>query len=139
MARPTYQNDKNTADELAFMERVRRAGCQIWKVKQYYVYDFIMKKGGVTAFVEYKRRMVLKNTYPTIILSAHKFMNIKEQARFFCVKFFFYVEFNDGLFRADLTEYAPKGDSIIIGGRTDRGDSDDMEPVIEIPIDMFQK
>lgn len=139
MTRPAYQSNKDTEHEVAFMERLRARGFQIDRLKSFYPCDFLISKGGVIALAEYKRRRVLQQTYPTIILSVHKFTEIKVMAQMIRSKFLFYVEFDDGLCVADLTEHQPEPGAVKIGGRTDRGDAADMEPVIEIPIEIFKK
>ena len=138
MTRPIYEQDHDIANEIAFMRRAESSGIVAHQLKKCYPCDFYFKKGDRSALVEYRRRNVKKDTYPDIFISAYKYSILKPMAQSLGVRFLFYVEFNDGLFVADLTHFEVTPNDIKIGGRTDRGDRQDIEPLIAIPIDEFK-
>ena len=140
MNRPYYETEEDVRVEKAIAEMV----CGIYnysfiKLKLAYQLDFaLLRDGNVEVWLEVKRRQVQFDAYPDIILSLDKYMagrNLIKHAP--GTKFWFVVLFNDGTFLCDLTgKYAEK---VNIGGRTDRNDWQDREPVIHIPTRYFKR
>lgn len=84
------------------------------------------------AVFEVKRRQVNHNKYQSVILSLAKFNKGIEFYKNNDLSFIFAVEFNDGIF---TYEYSPDDFFMIVfGGRKDRDDHQDIEPVVHIPL-----
>lgn len=141
-SRTLYETKEDLANEkTAFVDIKKHFKVTGNKLPKQYRLDFILyNKGSVWAVVEYKcRRGIKTDTYPDIILSCAKFMEGKRWVRDFRCKFYFVVEFSDGLYCVELT-YLDTGYAVVTrGGRTDRDDWQDIEPVIRIPIDNFKR
>jgi hypothetical protein len=142
MSRPKYETDKDLANEKTIIPIIERHfKCKIKKLPISYMFDFLFyREGKAWGCGEYKRRKVAYTKYPFIILSAAKFYKATNFGRMLDAGFHFIVEFDDGIFYAPLQielDYVAKEFDIGWGGREDRGDSQDMEPVIHIPINKF--
>ena len=107
-----------------------------------YRVDWIVYAPGTVAnpdrlhgFIELKGRKVPRNRYPTLILSLAKFAAGCDLARVTNTPFWVGARWTDGLgfCRADGYDV-----EVQMGGRTDRGDSADIGPVIHLPIKEFQ-
>jgi len=90
---------------------------------------------AITAFCEFKRRHVQMDKYPTLILSLRKYKQLVSYS--WCEDgAYLFVRWNDkdGVHRipSKAIEY-----DIEWGGRIDRGDWQDNEPVVHIPISDF--
>ena len=138
MTRPTYETQQDVAHE----EVVINLLCDKWKctahkAPRFYQTDWSLSKNGeVKAMAEIKFR---NKSYPTYILSLHKFTNLLmgsiSGVRHLLVvcwpedgkRVVKYVEITHGLYS-----------KVIHGGRKDRGDSQDQEPMVEIPIERFR-
>lgn len=89
----------------------------------------------VAAVVEIKCRNNAHDKYPTYMISANKWHNAKQLAKDDNVPFLLVVKFTDGV-------YAIKGDRdypTAKGGRYDRGDAQDVEQCMYIPMDKFKE
>ena len=90
----------------------------------------------VYAFVEVKRRKVNKDTYPWLILSLKKYYSLRDAVRV-GIRAFLVFEFDDGTFVIEMKDFdQPR---IVIHGRKDRNDPDDIEPVVCIPKEMWRE
>jgi hypothetical protein len=134
--RPTYENSESLKAE----EQTIRKAAEVWKstyVKlpiQYRV-DWALLRGGVVAWCECKRRYNNKDKYPTLMLSLNKIIHGMELARATEKPFLVVVEWNDvvGWHKVE------KVHGIGMGGRVDRGDWQDIEPVVHIPVTDFKQ
>lgn len=136
--RPMYE----TQDDLANENYIKDLLAIAWDAKlhklprSYYVDWMITKKGEAKGFAELKCRNNDRCKYPTLMLSMHKWMHGKELASEIGGSFIIIVRWNDGTF------YHKQGSCDVtygIGGRTDRGDNQDIEPVVYIPTDYFKR
>lgn len=138
--RPLYETQKDLAHEKYVAKKIATAyGLRLQKMHKKLSIDFMAfnKSGLAVAVIEVKRRHSRHNKYPTIILSLMKFNRGVEFYRSNNLNFIFVVEFDDGIY---AYQYLPDDIfKISFGGRTDRGDSQDMEPVIQIPINKMEK
>jgi hypothetical protein len=138
--RPYYENEKDLTIEREVVTRI----CEKWKCEAHklpisYFFDYGLTKSGsdqLGAVVEIKRRNVNKDTYPDIILSLNKVMKGREYQRM-NIKPWFVVMFNDGIYFHRISANRPY--YVGYGGRTDRSDPQDMEPVAHIPIEAFRE
>lgn len=135
--RPTYEAAQDVANERSVIDLLcAKWKCTAHKAPRFYETDWSLSKGGeVKAMAEVKFR---NKSYPTYILSLHKFTNLLmgsiagvRHMLIVCwpegdrrvVK---YVEITHGLYT-----------KVIHGGRRDRGDAQDVEPMVEIPMEKF--
>lgn len=137
--RQTYEtavdvdNERSVADQFE-----RKWGAKFIKLRRLAPVDFaIVRDGTVVGWAEVKCRKHEMGKYPTLILSADKAMSIMGRVEHSGLPCFLCVRFSDGLaFVAMKDEYLSR---ISIKGRNDRGDDDDMEPCIEVPIADFRR
>ena len=136
--RPIYE----TPDDLANEEAIKELLILMWDVRfhklprAYHVDWMLTKKGEAKAFAELKCRKNPRRQYPTLMLSLHKWMHGKAMAEEIGGSFIVLVKWEDGIYWhkqgwCDVT-YG-------VGGRKDRGDSQDIEPVVHIPTDYFKR
>lgn len=146
MSRPTYETaqDRENEEKIIndFKKFIRSKKPELalnhHKLPKKYKIDFALTYQDmkhVYAFVEAKRRNVTKDEYPWLILSLDKFYAMQS-----CVgidiKAFLVFEFNDGTFFIDMKRFdRPR---VVINGRKDRNDPDDIEPVVCITRDMWR-
>lgn len=140
MSRPLYESRKDLAHEKYVAKKIATAyDLRLTKMHKKLSIDFMAfdKSGRAVAVIEVKRRHNRHTKYPTIILSLMKFNRGVEFYNSNKLNFIFVVEFDDGIFTYD---YSPEDNfEICYGGRTDRNDSQDLEPVIQIPISLMEQ
>ena len=85
----------------------------------------------LTCYAEYKFR---SKKYPTVILSAAKYAQGMFLSQPVGVPFRLFIEWPWGIFWADM----PMGLPAIMGGRKDRDQEADWEPMVEISSDLFR-
>lgn len=106
--------------------------CTSHKLPVQYRVDFAMLVGGsVKAWLEVKCR---NRYYDEMILSAAKFTAGQQLAMATDKPFVVAFGINDQIYWRNCTGDKPE---IYIGGRTDRGDSQDIEPVVMLPLQYF--
>jgi hypothetical protein len=128
--------EKEIADRFcgAFSATARKLGLE-------YRVDFAVCKDGKTirAFLEVKRRTFVWGQYPSVMMSFSKFIKGRELSKAFDLPFLFLVsDANGDLFLCDLAKLTTEDFTLEIGGRADRNDSQDIEPVAMIPISKFK-
>jgi hypothetical protein len=135
--RPTYESADNVSQELS----VASTFCDVFGCKyeqyppKYPLNGKFMVGDKTVAVAEIKQRRNKSTAYPTLMVSAAKCAKGREWAHKENAPFVLLVKFTDGLF---MTKVAKKYDEAI-GGRRDRGDSEDMERCAYIPISSFFK
>lgn len=141
MSRPLYE----CLEDLENEQQVAAAVCEAWslvphKLPRTYNLDYAMTSRSnprvVKAFVEIKCRMIPSWQYDTLILSMAKVLRGKAITRETGVPSILCVRWNDMIGYVHFTDIES---DIAIGGRTDRGDPQDIEPVYHIPINRFRK
>jgi hypothetical protein len=127
------------AKETALINRV----VPLWGViadknPEWHKIDFslaVVSRQPIIGFVEAKCRNCDHERYPTFFVSLTKYMSACEVARFTGIPTYFLVEW------LDQTKYVRvpcRTTGVCMGGRLDRGNPDDMEPVIHIPTTEFR-
>lgn len=139
MSRPRYENSKSLAAEQSFAYLIQEAWkCTLAKLPLQYSIDYgVYRDDKFLGFAELKNRTVNKHTYPTYMISLSKFLKAKELNRSTGKGTSLCVSWKDecGYVRLDsILDY-----TISQGGRTDRGDWQDIEPVLYIDINSFIK
>lgn len=95
----------------------------------------ITKNNKVVRLVEVKCRSVHRHTYKTLMLSAFKRISALRLSRATNVPAYLLVKYIDCM---AIINFDEEPDHVAIGGRNDRGDSGDIEPVIHYAIDRFK-
>lgn len=136
MGRPTYETsadiDAETEVALLVAERWKATA---HKLKKFYSTDWaLIRNEVVMAFIEIKCRNNPRDKYPTLILSLDKVISMKNLASVSGKPVFLVVKYTDAIcYTQNL-----RPESIRLGGRTDRNDAQDIEPVIHIPVRNFK-
>ena len=137
--RQIYETRSDLDNEKSICKRIEAAcGLRLKKLSIKYNLDFIgFRNGKAVAVIEVKKRHNSYSRYPTLILSLAKYNRGVEFYRVNDLKFIFCVQFEDGYF---FYEYQNEDKfNVQIGGRTDRNDAEDIEPVVHIPIVRMKK
>lgn len=103
----------------------------------YSLIDFIaVRNFRQVAFAEVKRRHCFVATYPTVYLSLRKWHALFEAHVRTGLSSVFVVQFDDGIKWIEAKDVDPR--TAIMRGRFDREDApNDVEPIIEVPIELF--
>ena len=145
MLRPIYETDQDRQNEAIVAKTLAAMWlCDIVKLKHACVVDYAIKRSGkIVAVMEIKCR---NYTYQRLdelgglILSAHKFQGAKSWCDTHKIGAVLAIGLTDGIY-----SFVIKPDeewpvfSLVIGGRRDRGDAQDIEPCVLIPMDRFVK
>lgn len=140
MGRPLYETSRDSDNERKVAEQIGSCTGSVMKKnpKAYPIDWCAYKSSKLTAWIEIKCRSNAKDKYPTLLLSYHKIVDGINLSATSGASFMLFVRFTDGVFYwrcpKDVTSYRVDN-----GGRTDRNDSQDMEPVIHIPMEEFIK
>lgn len=130
--RPRYESSNDLDNEREVISVIEKA----WKVESVklpisYGLDFaLLRDGQVKAFAEVKRRKNNADKYPSIFVAMHKCLQAI-QYKALGYPCYFVVKWNDKTGWVDLLN----GQTFAsIGGRVDRGDSADQEPMVHFPM-----
>ena len=135
MNRPIYEHKQTITKEEEFKKVIEEAtGHKLVKMPRAYEVDFAMLDGpDYVGCAELKCRNYTSTAFKSLILSLHKLDALKRWRRYGSASL--YVRFID----TDLV--FPIADDLTLdirfAGRTDRGDWQDSEPCIHIPIDLM--
>lgn len=88
----------------------------------------------IMSWAELKSRGNPIHTYPTYQVSLHKYMNLLSLSRDTGIRSMLIVEWQDCVGYINV----PAPINIVFGGTTKRGDWEDKEPMIEVPISEFK-
>jgi hypothetical protein len=122
--RPLYENEQTLKAEKAVAEQLEKKWrCKLYKLPISYRADYLAIRGKPVAVIEIKCR---GRKYPKMFLSLHKFLEAKALAEKLSVPFLLVYGFPEGVWWGNVTSYPL---DIEIGGRTDRGDWQDTEPM----------
>ena len=104
-----------------------------------YQVEFVATRDGKpVAWVEFKERNYSMERIKSMggyMLSLHKLMAAKNLHEITGLPFLLYIKATDGLYYKLFKSF--KAENICFGGRTDRGDPQDMEPCVLIDTDEF--
>ena len=139
MPRPTYENKQSLKDEQSFGEVIQTAwNCELIKMPVQYKIDYCCYRDKqLIGFAELKNRTCSKNKYPTYMISLSKYIAAVNLSRTLGKPTNLCVRWTDqsGYLRLDTI----KDPDIGQGGRFDRNDWQDVEPVIYIDINSFMR
>ena len=135
--RRRYESDGDRKGEAALLSFIcHRWDCTAEKLSDRYELDCLLLRNGVgCAWLEMKIRTNAKAAYPTYMISFGKIMAARRLSEGSGLPSFLAVQWTDGIRYIRLDEI--KKFDVAIGGRRDRDDAQDIEPVILIPIDDF--
>jgi hypothetical protein len=146
MSRPKYETKADLLNESRGISLVARwAGGMPRKLPDFHAADAAIVVGNeIVGFVEYKRRRMRWGDYPTIMLSASKFLNIEALARLGTDRkpMFVYFAVEDNAGDVWVVNLAADGLKLRCewGGRTVKTRDDlDVEPVVHLYIDQFRR
>jgi hypothetical protein len=138
--RPTYENSSDIANE----ERVAQELTELWGLDKWhrnppkYPIDIsFIKDGRIIGFAEIKCRAVTRNQYDTYMISVGKVMSAHSLTKATSLPCLLVVRWSDSIGWIDLAMTEPK--YVGWGGRVDRKDSQDMEPVMHYDISEFKR
>lgn len=138
--REIYEDEKTLEHEKMIMEAVlpRLAKYDIvgfYKLNALsYGLDYALldRHDKVIGWAEVKRRHNPMKQYKTLFIAAQKIMKVRIFSALYPLPVKYFAGFDDAIGMLDLT--IPPS-FIAIGGRTDRNDPDDIEPMCHYPID----
>ncbi len=133
MSRPLYETPDHLRNEATVVMKLQGAWkCTLTKLPRSYRLDHVIYRNSqIVAAVEIKCRKIKMNQYPTIMISLSKRMEAAWWHSVNKVPTFFVVQFTDALAYVDLTE---EPCSVQQGGRVDRNDPADTEPMAHYSI-----
>ena len=141
--RPVYETKDDLKNEKDIAKLVSdELDCTLVKLPRKYQLDYgivTIGEGGkkfITGMVEIKCRSILKDKYDTYMISADKFMVGLQYMQQFNLTIKLVVSWVDCVGVYDFKEDTSY--HIGFNGRYDRGDSEDVEPVVYIPIKAFK-
>jgi len=140
--RPLYETEANRINERAVAQLVEgKWNCKCVKLKKAYALDYaIVRDKKIVSFMEIKCRnytMEKLGSMGGFMISLHKWLEAKAICDVSNVPFCLVVRTNDGVFWHKTTDF--KNYEVSIGGRYDRGDDQDVEPVILLKPECFLK
>jgi hypothetical protein len=141
MSRPTYERSGDLQREAKAIEAMGAVwGVQFAKTPKFYSIDFCMidQLGKVCGWVEIKGKTFARSTYPTFYTSTEKLLRLIRMGQFTGLPAFLVCSWLDGVFYIQPTPSDCRRWAIKVGGRVDRGDADDVEPVTHIPVEEFK-
>lgn len=134
--RPTYETQADRDHEQQVINLLcEKWGCEAWKTPTFYPVDWSLGSNRqVKAMAEIKFR---NKSYSSYLISLSKFSDMLAGSNLlpYLLVICWPEEGKRVVRYAKVTPDLHKG--IVHGGRTDRGDSQDVEPLVEIPMDKF--
>lgn len=137
--RPMYESQQDRSHEAQVIARLCSAWkCDAKKMPAAYPMDWSLQKdGSVKALAEIKFRNA---SYPTYIVSLRKYsdmLNLHQASGLPCLLVVCWPENGRRVVKYTAIKRQPA--KVIHGGRTDRGDSQDVEPMAEIAMTEFTR
>ena len=132
-----YENKRDLTNEIAAVAAIlEHMKCDRFeKLPRFYRIDFLLMKGAaIKYFVEVKCRKNKQAKYPDFMLSMAKYFGMINWQLMSGIPALLVVKWSDGIGTMTLPA---GGIKFGWGGRSDRNDDQDMEPVVLIPIDRF--
>lgn len=125
--RPIYENSATSRAEQEAIEIFCRRKLRAFKLPRRYEIDYMLQRvGAMYGWAEVKVRPGVER-HDTFMLSCAKVMSGRRLSEVFGGRFLVVVRRTDDLMVLDAVAERPI--KIAMGGRTDRGDDQDIEPV----------
>ena len=141
MIRKLYETSGDIENETRVINSLRQAWhpVSINTLPKKYVLDaFAEFDGGGHAWLEVKCRTVASTTFETYMISYRKIVEGINYADAKGGSFLLVVEWTDGIFACNVHDAMPHT-RMGFGGRKDRDDREDSEPMLLIPVRLFVK
>lgn len=136
MARPFYEDENDRRREADVVRKLMSPNDTIQKLPIRYGVDFMIFRNETPfKWVEVKCRNNPKDQYPDLMISVAKIVggiNLSEKTG---IPFVLVIDWSDCI--CSLRIYNTDGFKMSWGGRADRNDAQDMEPVFHIPTAHF--
>ena len=136
--RPTYETAADRSNERDAIDVVCKAWrCRAAKLPRHHSADFVLlgKDDSIKGWVEIKTRNFLKGTFPTYMIAVQKIADLTALATVSGVPAVLVVALKDAVLYHRIAPPYP----LAMGGRKDRGDPLDQEPVFHIPFSSFEE
>lgn len=140
--RPLYETQEDLSSEAAVAEHLAKIWkCEMSKLPIRYHLDFVAQRGkNAVAFCEVKVRNYSMDQIGKMggyMLSLGKWSSAKQMCEASGLPFILVVKATDGIWFALIDSFKP--DSVIVNGRTDRSDWQDIEPCVLIKQSRFKR
>jgi hypothetical protein len=140
--RPIYETQEDLASEQGVAKHLAKVWrCEMSKLPIRYHLDFVAQRGkNAVAFCEVKVRTYSMEQIGKMggyMLSLGKWSSAKQMCEASGLPFILVVKAADGIWYAIIDSFKP--DSVIVNGRQDRGDWQDIEPCVLINQSRFKK
>jgi hypothetical protein len=137
--RHVYETPENLKNEQVVAEQITsKWDIKVEKLKPLHHFDYaFIHDGKITGFLEIKCRTFASNTYWTYMISLEKVMRGMDYWERCNLRVILAVHWTDRIGWCNL-EREGDGWEIVLGGRNDREDDQDMEPVVLIPVLNFK-
>jgi len=136
MPRKLYESKQDLSKENELAKQISyRWACSLRKLPIHYHLDFAAEREGkIVAFMEFKCRTSEMNKYPTYMISMSKMMTARSMYGVSGKESFLIVQWKDKIAKCEMLwcKY-----EVGMGGRTDRGDWQDVDPCCYIPLSEF--
>lgn len=142
MKRPIYESQVDLTHEnkmKTFLEG--KWNCTLNKLPYKYQLDWMaMRDKDPMAFVEFKHREKLSiDAWPRYMISLDKWMKAKQLCKEVEIPFIMVITFTEGTYYGVFAHNGLHDVTYGFGGRYDRGDAQDVEPMIYLPLKKFMK
>jgi hypothetical protein len=129
-----HESPKDLANERAVLDILcKRWKCTAFKLPVRYELDYALLRDGVLkCFVEVKCRTSAQATYPTVVQGMRKIVTGLNLAERSGVPFYYVVRWTDAIGYTSTFN-----GEIRLGGRYDRGDDQDADLWMHIPVTQF--
>jgi len=138
MNRPMYETPESLKNEDEVAQKISAAwNTKLNKIPIKYRVDYAAERNGkIVAWIEVKCRTYNMNDFDTFMLSLDKYNASVELGKITNLPVTLVVRWKDKIGYADLLHCRGV---IKMGGRKDRGDPQDVEPAVYIPIEDFRE
>jgi len=142
MKRPFYETHGDLTHENK-MKTILEAkwNCTLNKLPLKYQLDWMAMRGkDPMAFVEFKHREKLSiGAYPRYMMSLDKWIKARQLTKELQIPFIMVITFADGTYYGVFAHNGVHDLRFMFGGRVDRNDNQDLEPMVLLPLDKFIK
>jgi hypothetical protein len=140
--RPLYETSADLNNESAIAEFLQTAwNCKFVKLPIRYHLDFVAVRGDkAVAYAELKSRSYSMKEIDRMggyLMSIGKWSAAKQLCEASMLPFVLIVKAADGLYSATFTQFSP--DDVLVRGRTDRNDWQDIEPCVLLNTNKFKR
>jgi hypothetical protein len=142
MSRPLYETKQDLINENE-MKSVLEAkwSCVLNKLPIKYNLEWLAMRGKVPmAFIEFKHREKLSiKSWSRYMMSLDKWIRAQQLSKEMKIPFIMVVTFMEGTYYGIFPHDDSHDVRYMFGGRFDRGDAQDVEPMVLLPLKFFKK